>query len=128
MTRAFVVNGSLITEDTHTSNEKRACAATLRRESARALVAVSRMRGSDVLLVLNTNDPHGGPMMRLFMPLMKGNPTAIGEAERAPVYEVLSMFDKEAAHQLNIAVAPPILVVDHGVAEVFVFATELEVH
>lgn len=81
-----------------------------------------------VIVLLNVNDVHGGPLAEALMPghdwqeiRNKGEvPFARGLAERDGIQEVLGTFDTDAAIKLRGMTDLAVLVVDHGVAEVFV--------
>jgi hypothetical protein len=81
-----------------------------------------------VIVILNVDDAHGGPLANTLMPDYdwqqirdRGEiPFARGLAMRNGIQEVLEAFDADAAMKLkNITKELPIIVMDHGVAEVF---------
>ena len=80
-----------------------------------------------VIVLLNVDDVHGGPLAEVLMPghnwqeiRDRGEvPFARGLAMRDGIQEVLSTFDKEAAEKLRSMDGVAVVVVDHGVAEVF---------
>lgn len=86
------------------------------------------MSPSDALIVLiNVDDPNGG---RLAASLMPGHswqeyrdrgetPIARGLAMRPGIDEVIGDFDKAAADKLKAMTGVAVVIVDHGVAEVF---------
>lgn len=86
------------------------------------------MSASDALItVLNVDDPHGGPLADALMPghnwqqyRDRGEvPFARGLAMRAGIEKALDTFDKEAAEKLRGMTDVAVVVVDHGVAEIF---------
>lgn len=80
-----------------------------------------------VIVLLNVNDIHGGPLADALMPghnwqeiRDRGEvPFARGLAMRPGIQEALSIFDKDAATKLQTITDVAVVVVDHGVAEVF---------
>jgi hypothetical protein len=80
-----------------------------------------------VIVLLNVDDPHGGPLADMLMPghnwqeyRDKGEvPFARGLAMREGIQLVLPHIDKEAAEKLRGMTEVAVVVVDHGVAEVF---------
>ena len=83
-----------------------------------------------VIVLVNVNDVHGGPLADILMPGQswqeirdKGEiPFARGLAMRDGIQEALGLFDKDAAMKLQrmeSRVGVAVVVVDHGVAEVF---------
>ena len=80
-----------------------------------------------VIVLLNVDDVHGGPLADALMPghnwqeiRDKGEvPFARGLAMRDGIQEALSAFDKDAATKLQSISDVAVVVVDHGVAEVF---------
>ncbi len=87
------------------------------------------LRAQDVVIVLvNANDVHGGALADDLMPDtdwqqyrdMGQVPFARGLAQREGIMAFLSNFDVEATKKLEALVeVPSVVVVDHGVAEVF---------
>jgi hypothetical protein len=81
-----------------------------------------------VITVINVDDVHGGPIADALMPGTNWQeirdrgevPFARGLAMRDGVQELLGTFDKEAAKKLRDMADVAVVVVDHGVAEVFV--------
>ena len=80
-----------------------------------------------VIIILNVDDVHGGPIAELLMP---GNnwddyrargeiPFARGLAERNDIEEIVATFDSEAAEKLRAVPGVAVVVVDHGTAEIF---------
>ncbi len=85
------------------------------------------MTGANVVIVvLNVDDRHGGPLAEVLMPGANWQPIrdrgeipfARGLAMREGVQEALTMFDRDAADKLAAIAGIAIVVVDHGVAEV----------
>lgn len=80
-----------------------------------------------VIVLLNVDDVHGGPLADVLMPGQnwqeirdKGEvPFARGLAMRDGIQEALGAFDKDAAKRLKKMTKVSVVVVDHGVAEVF---------
>lgn len=80
-----------------------------------------------VIVLLNVDDVHGGPLADVLMPghnwqeiRDKGEvPSARGLAMRDGIQEALGAFDKDAATKLQSMSDVAVVVVDHGVAEVF---------
>jgi len=81
-----------------------------------------------VIVLLNVNDVHGGPLAEVVMPgydwqkiRNRGEtPFARGLVARDFIQDALEMFDKVAAEKLKKMTEVAVVVVDHGVAEVFV--------
>jgi len=80
-----------------------------------------------VIVLLNVDDVHGGPLADMLMPghnwqeiRDRGEvPFARGLAMRDGIQEILDTFDKNAAEKLRDMTTVAVVVVDHGVAEVF---------
>ncbi|MBI1960762.1 MAG: hypothetical protein HYS43_00585 [Candidatus Liptonbacteria bacterium] len=80
-----------------------------------------------VVVLLNVDDVHGGPLADALMPGYNWQeirdrgevPFARGLAMREDIQGVLGTFDKEAAEKLQGMTEIAVVVVDHGVAEVF---------
>ena len=80
-----------------------------------------------VIVLLNVDDVHGGPLADVLMPghnwqeiRDRGEvPFARGLAMRDGIQEALGAFDKDAATKLQDMTDVAVVVVDHGVAEVF---------
>lgn len=80
-----------------------------------------------VIVLLKVDDVHGGPLADVLMPGYNWQeirdrgevPFARGLAMREGIQEVLGTFDKEAAKKLRGMKDVAVVVVDHGVAEVF---------
>lgn len=80
-----------------------------------------------VIVLLNVEDVHGGPLADVLMPGYNWQeirdrgevPFARGLAMRDGIQEALGTFDKEAAKKLRGMKDVAVVVVDHGVAEVF---------
>lgn len=80
-----------------------------------------------VIVLLNVDDVHGGLLAEPLMPGYNWQevrdrgeiPFARGLAMRQGIYEALDCFDKEAATKLQGMTDVAVVVVDHGVAEVF---------
>lgn len=80
-----------------------------------------------VIVVINVDDVHGGPIADVLMPDFNWQeirdrgeiPFARGLAQRSGIGEILEKFDTEAAAKLKEMANPAVVVVDHGVAEIF---------
>lgn len=80
-----------------------------------------------VIVLLNVDDVHGGPLADVLMPghnwqeiRDRGEvPFARGLAMRKGIQEALDTFDKDAAAKLKGMADVAVVVVDHGIAEVF---------
>lgn len=80
-----------------------------------------------VIVLLNVDDVNGGPLANLLMPGTNWQeirdhgkiPFARGLAARDGIQEALGIFDKAAAMKLKGMSDVAVVVVDHGVAEVF---------
>ena len=79
------------------------------------------------IIFLNVDDVHGGPITDVLMPGANWQqyrdvgqvPIARGLVDREAISEIIFGFDPEAAAKLKETSGPAVLVVDHGVAEVF---------
>lgn len=93
-----------------------------RRLTVRGLTAAEA-----VIVILNVDDPNGGPIAEMFMPghnwqqyRDRGEtPFARGLEMRAVIEDTLDLFDKEAAAKLREMTEYAVVVVDYGVAEIF---------
>lgn len=80
-----------------------------------------------VIVLLNVDDVHGGPLADVLMPghnwqeiRDRGEvPFARGLVMRDGIQKALNAFDKDAAKKLKSMTEVAVVVVDHGVAEVF---------
>lgn len=80
-----------------------------------------------VIVIINVDDVHGGPLAETFMPQYDwqpirnrgGIPIARGLVGRTFIKEVVRVFDLEAADKLDGIEGVAAVVVDHGVAEAF---------
>lgn len=80
-----------------------------------------------VIVLLNVEDLHGGPLADVLMPGFNWQeirdrgevPFARGLAMRDGIQEALCAFDRDAATKLQSMNDVAVVVVDHGVAEVF---------
>ncbi|HFC10573.1 MAG TPA: hypothetical protein ENJ75_00005 [Candidatus Kaiserbacteria bacterium] len=80
-----------------------------------------------VIVLINVDDIHGGPLADMLMPgynwqeiRNRGEiPFARGLAGREGIQDVLNTFDQEAGKKLQNMSEVAVVVVDHGVAEVF---------
>lgn len=138
--RAMVreVDGKLVLDDPDAAAvirvmSKRNCRVTLELNADRVEYFKQRLadRGMTpdqaVIVLLNVDDVHGGPLAEVLMPGFdwqeirdRGEvPFARGLAVREGIQEALSAFDTEAAAKLQDMIDVAVVVVDHGVAEVF---------
>ncbi len=93
----------------------------------RRLVERGMTADQAVIVLLNVDDIHGGPLADVLMPGHNWQeirdcgeiPFARGLAMRKGIQKALSAFDKEAATKLRGMTDVAVVVVDHGVAEVF---------
>jgi len=132
------IDGQLVLDDPEAvavirAVEKHNCRGTLELSADRVAHFKQRLteRGlsaSDTVIVLiNVDDVHGGPLADVLMPGMNWQkirdrgevPFARGLAGREGVQEALATFDQEAAAKLQEMTDVAVVVVDHGVAEVF---------
>ncbi|MFH1401793.1 MAG: hypothetical protein ABIG40_02420 [Parcubacteria group bacterium] len=132
------INGQLVLDDPVAVGmihavEKHNCRNTLELNADRVkhfkkrLVERGMTADQAVIVLLNVDDVHGGPLVNVLMPGFNWQeirdrgevPFARGLAMRESIQEVLSTFDKEAATKLQGMSDVAVVVVDHGVAEVF---------
>ena len=79
------------------------------------------------IVLINVDDEHGGPIAEALMPGQDWKetrdrnevPFARGLANREYMEELLHLFDKAAAEKLETFPGYAVIVVDHGVAEIF---------
>lgn len=80
-----------------------------------------------VIVILNVDDPHGGPITEMLMPnhnwqeyRERGEvPFARGLAARDGIEAAIGIFDPEASAKLREMKDVAVVVVDHQVAEIF---------
>lgn len=132
------IDGQLVLDDPNAvamihSIGKINCSNTLKLNTDRVAHFKNRImeRGltdSDAVIVLiNVDDIHGGPLADMLMPgynwqeiRNRGEiPFARGLAGREGIQDVLNTFDQEAGKKLQNMSEVAVVVVDHGVAEVF---------
>lgn len=132
------INGQLVLDDPDAvavihAVEKHNCRNTLalnadRVEHFKRRLAERGMTADQaVIVLLNVDDVHGGPLAEALMPghnwqefRDRGEiPFARGLAMREGIQEALGAFDAEAAAKLQAMRDVAVVVVDHGVAEVF---------
>ncbi|MCX6736226.1 MAG: hypothetical protein NTZ13_04040 [Candidatus Parcubacteria bacterium] len=132
------INGQLVLDDPLALSmfravEKHNCKNTLELNSERVKNFKQRVieRGMTaeqvVIILLNVDDTNGGEIAKMLMPGFnwqeirdKGEvPFTRGLAGREGIQEVLEAFDEEAAAKLREMKQVAVVVVDHGVAEVF---------
>ena len=133
------VDGQLILDDPDAAEmfravEKHNCRATFDLNVDRVihfkqrLSELGKTAADTVIVVINVDDIHGGPLAEALMPghdwseyWARGEvPFARGLAEREGIQQAIEIFDKEAAAELrdmsdNVAV----VVIDRGVAAIF---------
>ena len=133
------INGQLVLDDPVAVTmihavEKHNCRNTLELNADRVAHFKCRLteRGMTpdqaVIVLLNVDDVHGGPLADILMPghdwqeiRDRGEiPFARGLAMRDGIQEALGAFDKDAATKLQGMSEVAVVVVDHGVVEVFV--------
>lgn len=139
------VDGQLVIDDPMAlamvrSIEKHNCRALFDLNRERVVHFVGRMQAlkhnskSYVIMLLNVDDPHGGPIADILMGPQpetwkayrdKGEiPCARGLAMRDGIEELLTRFDRAAFEKLSAYDGgdldwPAVVVVDRGVAEIF---------
>ena len=134
------VEGQLVLDDPFALGVARAvckhnCKILLNDSRDRIRYFVNRMVERDddpkdvLIVIMNVDDPHGGSLTDVLMPGQEAMwqdyrgagevPIARGLAGREYVQEVLTCFDTEAAEKLATADGVAVVVVDHGVAEVY---------
>lgn len=133
-----VVDGQLVLDDPVAlaviyAMEKQNCRKTLELNADRVGYFKQRLteRGltpdQAVIVLLNVNDVHGGPLADVLMPGQNWQeirdegkiPFARGLAMKDGITKTLDTFDQEAAIKLKNMNGVAVVVVDHGVAEVF---------
>lgn len=133
-----MINGQLVLDDPVAmavikTIEKRNCRNTLTLNADRVTHFKQRLTdhgltaADAVIVLLNVDDVHGGPLADALMPGYNWQeirdrgevPFARGLAMRTGIQDALETFDKEAAAKLQEMVEVAVVVVDHGVAEVF---------
>lgn len=119
--RMIQINGKCNCEATFDLNADRV-------EHFKNRIAEKQLNSKDVVIVvINVDDPHGGPIADMLMPNFawqeirdRGEvPFARGLAMREGIEEVIKIFDKEASEKLKNTTGIAVVVVDHGVAEIF---------
>lgn len=132
------VNGQLVLDDPEAVSVIRAvnklnCKNTVMINAERVMHFKRRLleRGMTanqaVIVLLNVDDVHGGQLAEILMPGYNWQeirdqgeiPFARGLAMREGIQEALEIFDKDAAKKLKNMSDVAVVVVDHGVAEVF---------
>ena len=110
-----------------------ACRETLRMHQDRVahfkrrVIELGKTPKEVVIVVLNVDDPYGGPIADALMPghnwqeiRDRGEvPFARGLADREFIQGILEQFDEEAARMLKHLTCITVVVVNHGVACVF---------
>ncbi len=133
------VDGQLVLDDPEAVAiirvvEKHNCRNTLELNADRVahfknrLVELGMTAEQAVIVLLNVDDVHGGPLAEILMPGHNWQefrdqgevPFARGLAMREGIQEALATFDAEAATKLQDMANVAVVVVDYGVAEVFV--------
>ncbi len=96
-------------------------------------IAARKLNATEVVIViLNVDDLHGGPLADALMPGFDWQairdrdevPFARGLAGREGIQETLALFDREAADKLATIAGVAVVVVDHGVADVWEYNQE----
>lgn len=117
----------------NTHNGKQNCRNTLALNADRVehfknrLVERNMTAADAVIVLLNVDDVHGGPITDALMPGYNWQeirdrgevPFARGLAGRDGIQEILGGFDEEASGKLQAMSEVAVVIVDHGVAEVF---------
>ncbi len=107
-------------KDTLTANQDRV------EHFAKRITETGRTAADVVIVILNVDDPHGGPIADRLMPGFNWQeirdrgeqPFARGLAGRQGIQEILAHFDTEAADTLAKIEGVAVVVVDYGVAAV----------
>lgn len=132
------INGQLVLDDpdalaVFTVVNKRNCHNTLKINTDRVkhfkqrLGELGKTASDTVIVLLNVDDNYGGAIAEILMPGFdwqeirdRGEiPFARGLAGKEGIAGILGTFDKEAATKLRDMEHVAVVVVDHGVAEVF---------
>lgn len=133
------VDGALVMDDPDALGliiaiEKHNCRSTLLLNTERVIHFITRMAALGktvdevVIVIINVDDPHGGPLADMLMPGTDWQafrdvgevPFARGLADRDGIHAALMHFDEMAAEKLTTASGNAIVVVvDRGVAEIF---------
>lgn len=132
------IDGQLVLDDPVATEvfravEKHNCRKTLEINADRVAhfkrrLAELGMSATDaVIVLLNVDDVNGGPLADILMPGANWQqfrdrgevPFARGLAGREFIQEALDLFDKEAGAKLRAMPDVAVVVVDHGVAEIF---------
>lgn len=132
------IDGQLVLDDPEAvaviqAVEKHNCRNTLKLNADRVdhfkrrLVEREMTADQAVIVLVNVDDVHGGPLAEVLMPGHNWQevrdqgeiPFARGLAMREGIQEALDAFDKEAATKLQNMTDVAVVVIDHGVAEVF---------
>jgi hypothetical protein len=76
-----------------------------------------------VIVIVNVDDVHGAPLTEILMPGTNWqgirDRVARGLATRDGIQQALDIFDRQAAEKLQTMTDVAVVVIDHGVAEVF---------
>lgn len=80
-----------------------------------------------VITIINVDAPYGGEIAEALMPGFDWQQFrdkserlfARGLTMKEGMLEIIALFDKEAAKKINKVAGIPVIVVDHGVAEIF---------
>lgn len=113
--------------------EKNNCKTTFnihieRIEHFKSRVKALNLSGQDVVIIIaNVDDHNGGPIANVLMPgynwqAIRDNqevPFARGIAKRDGIQGYLEMFDNHASEKLRCMTELAVVVIDHGVAEIF---------
>lgn len=79
------------------------------------------------IVIINVDAPYGGEIAESLMPGhdwqqyrdQGQTPMARGLVHKKPMTEIINLFDNEASLKINTITGVPVVVVDHGVAEIF---------
>ncbi len=105
------------------------------RHFADRIPLLDKTAADTVIVIINVDDPYGGPIAEGLMPGYNWQPFrdrneipfARGLANRAEMQEILSKFDKDAANKLEkMPNEIAVVVVDHLAADVFPASTIID--
>jgi len=133
-TTVFVVSGQIVIDDPFIRTlNKQKCYDTYvlnkdRVEHFRQRVVDRELTPDEVVIVvINVDDINGGPIADILMPGFNWQeirdqgqiPFARGLATREGMQEIITYFDAEAGEKIRSKKDLAVVVVDHGVAEIF---------
>lgn len=116
-----------------TAVEKQNCRKTMEAQIDRVehfkrrMTELKKSPNDVVIVLLNVDDIHGGPVAEHLMPNTDWQPFrdngeipfARGLADRKGICEIVCSIDKQAGEELNGIFEPAVVVMDHGVVGVF---------